>query len=160
MAKSTQRDNKRSRDVLPAELLAILLEAVPPATPEAERAARMRKRLKEGTRIQTLANADYHTVPADGGEWLRVDPRLEMKILYKDTRATSFLLRLEPGARLPGHVHAADEECLVLEGELRLGEGVTLKAGDYHFAPRGLPHGAAESPSGALLFLRSEKPAY
>ncbi|MBA2492002.1 MAG: cupin domain-containing protein [Gammaproteobacteria bacterium] len=160
MAESTRGNHKRSRDVLPADLLAILLEAVPPATPDAARAARMRKRILEGARIQPHANADYHTVPADSGAWLRIDPRLEMKILYKDARATSFLLRLEPGARLPAHVHAADEECLVLEGELRLGEGVTLKAGDYHFAPRGLPHGVAESPGGALLFLRSEKPAY
>lgn len=155
-----RQDHKSSRDVLPADLLAILLEAVPPATPDAERAARMRKRIQEGACIQLAAQADYHTVPADGGAWIRIDPRLEMKILYKDARATSFLLRLQPGARLPSHVHTADEECLVLEGELRLGEGVTLKAGDYHFAPRGLPHGAAESASGALLFLRSEKPAY
>jgi quercetin dioxygenase-like cupin family protein len=83
-----------------------------------------------------------------------------MKILYRDSTATSFLLRLSPGAKLPPHVHAADEECLVLEGELLLAEGVRLKAGDYHFAPRGLPHGTAHSPSGALLFRRSEKPAY
>jgi quercetin dioxygenase-like cupin family protein len=88
-----------------------------------------------------------------------VDSKLDMKILYKDSRATSFLLRLQPGARLPSYVHAADEECLVLEGELWLAEGVRLKAGDYHFAPKGLPHGVAESPSGALVFLRSEKPA-
>ncbi|MGH8501207.1 MAG: cupin domain-containing protein [Gammaproteobacteria bacterium] len=81
-------------------------------------------------------------------------------LLISAARATSFRLRREPGARLPAHVHVADEECLVLEGELHLGEGVILKAGDYHFAPRGLPHGAAERPSGALLFLRSEKPAY
>lgn len=155
-----RRDHKRSRKVLPADLLAVLLEAVPPATPDAVREARMRERIQEGARIQSLTNADYYTVPAEGGEWLSVDPKLDMKVLYKDAKATSFLLRLKPGARLPSHVHAADEECLVLEGELRLGEGVILKAGDYHFAPRGLPHGAAESPSGALLFLRSEKPAY
>ncbi|MBA2409659.1 MAG: cupin domain-containing protein [Gammaproteobacteria bacterium] len=160
MTESTRRDHKRSREVLPADLLVVLLEAVPPATPDAEREARMRQRIQEGARIQSHAYAVYYTVPADSGAWLRIDPRLEMKILYKDARATSFLLRLQPGARLPAHVHAADEECLVLEGELRLGEGVILKAGDYHFAPTGLPHGAAESPSGALLFLRSEKPVY
>jgi quercetin dioxygenase-like cupin family protein len=124
------------------------------------RAERMRMRIMEGIQIQPHPHATYHTMTGDGGTWIDVDAKLEMKILHKDSRATSFLLRLKPEAKLPSHVHAADEECLVLEGELRLAEGVTLRAGDHHFAPNGLPHGPAESPSGTLLFLHSEKPAY
>jgi quercetin dioxygenase-like cupin family protein len=142
------------------DLLAALLEAIAPVAPDGDRAARTRERIMVGLRIQAPAGASYHTVPADAGVWRSLDAGLEVKFLYKDARATSLLLRLKPGARLPAHVHAADEECLVLEGELWLGEGVRLQAGDYHFAPKGLPHAAAESPMGALLFLRSEKPAY
>jgi hypothetical protein len=37
-----------------------------------------------------------------------VNPEIEMKILYKEATATSFMLRLKPGAKLPSHVHAAD----------------------------------------------------
>jgi ChrR Cupin-like domain len=89
-----------------------------------------------GIRILAHAHVAYHIVPGDGGAWIAVDAKLEMKILYKDSRAASFLLRLKPGARLPSHVHAANEECLMLEGELRYAEGVTLRAGDYQFPPK------------------------
>jgi ChrR Cupin-like domain len=101
----------------------------------------------------------YHIVPGDGGAWIAVDAKLEMKILYKDSRATSFLLRLKPGARLPSHVHAANEECLVLEGELRHAEGVTLRAVTINYRPR-FAAWRRGKPSGALLFLCSEKRAY
>ena len=59
-----------------------------------------------------------------------------------------------PGASLPAHDHPADEECLVLEGEVMLGD-ILGRAGDYHLAPKGLPHGTITSKTGALLFIRA-----
>jgi hypothetical protein len=35
---------------------------------------------------------------------------------------------------------------------------VTARAGDYHLAPRGVPHGWLRSRTGALLFLRGANP--
>ena len=68
-------------------------------------------------------------------------------------RTRSFLLRLDPGATLPGHDHPGDEECMVLEGEMIIA-GLRLGPGDYHLGRRGLPHGAISSPGGGLIFIR------
>lgn len=64
----------------------------------------------------------------------------EFKLLRQDTTSRSYLLRLAPGARLPAHGHAAAEESLILEGDATI-NGVLCRAGDYHFAPPGRPHG-------------------
>ena len=102
---------------------------------------------------------DYVTVQHDQAEWVPLFPMVEMKVLCSIGKVASFLLRLQPGARLPAHDHLEAEECLILEGELDLG-GVVLHTGDYHMAPRGLAHGMAISRLGALIFLRSDLPAY
>ena len=48
--------------------------------------------------------------------------------------------------------HADDEECLVLEGEVSVGD-LRLRAGDFHVAARGSQHPRLESRPGALLLL-------
>lgn len=84
---------------------------------------------------------------------------MEMKLLHGDQDAgtQSYLLRLHPGAELQPHDRLLDEECLVLEGQVTLGP-VTLRAGDFHFAPSGTSHGKAHSRAGALLFIRGAAP--
>lgn len=94
------------------------------------------------------------TVQRDQGEWVPLFPMVEMKVLCSIGKGASFLLRLQPGARLPAHDHLEVEECLILEGELDLGGGVVLHTGDYHMAPRGLAHGMAISCLGALIFFQ------
>jgi len=56
------------------------------------------------------------------------------------------------------HVHGQDEECMVLEGEVRIGD-LVVRAGAYHLAPRGVAHEPISSEHGALLFLRGAIPA-
>lgn len=56
------------------------------------------------------------------------------------------------------HVHGHDEECMVLEGEVRVGD-LVVKQGAYHLAPRGVAHEPTRSESGAPLFLRGAIPA-
>ena len=46
------------------------------------------------------------------------------------------------------------EECVVLEGEVWLGD-VFCRAGDFHFAPAGLRHGAIRTEAGCLLYVRT-----
>jgi anti-sigma factor ChrR (cupin superfamily) len=90
-----------------------------------------------------------------GGDWREIHPGVTMKQLSIDTTdgRQSFLLRFMPGASLPAHEHAADEECLVMEGAIAIGD-LQLNAGDYHLAGKDLPHPAIASASGALLFIR------
>lgn len=61
-------------------------------------------------------------------------------------------MRVAPGSTYPSHVHKIDEECLVLEGELRFGD-LALQAGDFHLARAGHQHPPATSPKGCLLYI-------
>jgi anti-sigma factor ChrR (cupin superfamily) len=80
-----------------------------------------------------------------------------MKVLHHDEGILSYLLRLAPGASLPAHRHPVDEECLVLEGEMHIGD-LVLPAGGYHLGRRGVLHDRLTSPGGALIFLRGAVP--
>ncbi|MBI4005645.1 MAG: cupin domain-containing protein [Gammaproteobacteria bacterium] len=150
-----------SKDALMGDFVKYLAEALHTDPPTSEQRKSIFNRILQNIRLASgNPLPDYHTVHQDTGVWMEVAEGVEMKILYKDARSTSFFLKLKPGARLHSHIHIADEECLVLDGELMLGEGIHLQKGDYHFAAKGLPHAVAYSRTGALLFLRSEKPAY
>jgi anti-sigma factor ChrR (cupin superfamily) len=74
------------------------------------------------------------------------------KSLWREDDAESMLLRLQPGARIAGHPHALDEECLMLEGEAFFGDTL-LRAGEYQLAPAGTRHGDLVSDVGALLYV-------
>ena len=98
------------------------------------------------------AGAQPVTVRADQGEWLDFAPGVQTKPLWRDAETQSMLLRLDPGARLKGHPHALDEECLMLEGEAFFGDTL-LRAGDYQLAPAGTQHREVVSDVGALLYV-------
>ena len=76
------------------------------------------------------------------------------------------LVRFAPGASVADHRHALDEDCLVLEGEMFLGD-ILLRTGDYQLAPAGGSHFGEMSDVGVLFFfhgaldpvLRGEAPA-
>lgn len=157
----THPDKTAGHAPLTEKVTEALLQAITPLAPDAARAERMRWRTLQTIQDESRQNRrDYLTIHAEEGTWVDLLLGVEMKMLCKHGPSTSFLLRLAPGARLPAHEHLAGEECLVIEGELWLDEFLVIRAGDYHFAPTGLPHGVAKTETGALLFLRSERPAY
>lgn len=136
------------------ELMEHLLLALQPIAPDAARSGTLRQEIME--RIRSGSGLNFLTIRAEQGEWIKIAPLVEMKLLHKDSvqQCRSFLLRMHPGAMLPPHDHPVDEECMVLEGEVMLGD-IVARTGDYHLAPKGLPHGAIVSKTGALLFLRA-----
>lgn len=93
------------------------------------------------------------TVFADDREWVEVAPGIWKKELWSGGTLVSRFFRLEPGARLEGHPHVLDEECMMLSGEVFLGD-ILLREGDYQLAPAGSRHGEVYSDVGALLFVR------
>jgi anti-sigma factor ChrR (cupin superfamily) len=137
--------------VLPPDVLEALLAAIAPVALQTQRAEQLKARIlsQVGATEQLLANTV--TVYADGGEWTQVAPGVNIKKLHKDMASRSFLLRLDAGAAIPKHGHEADEECMVMSGEVRMGEMI-LRAGDYHLARPGSSHAEIVSPTGALLF--------
>jgi anti-sigma factor ChrR (cupin superfamily) len=137
-------------------LLESLLLALEPIEP-ARKAALEANIVERVRRVEPATEVHYQntvTIRSQGGEWDQLAPGVHMKRLHREGNARSFLLRLEPGAELAGHRHDADEECVVLEGEVFLGE-LRVAAGDYHLARRGTTHGTIRSPHGAVLFLRA-----
>ena len=97
------------------------------------------------------------TVHAAGNNGLEdVAEGVMRKELCADDRLASRFYRLLPGARVPEHVHAQDEECMMLEGELFLGD-ILLRAGEYQLAPAGSRHGEVYTDVGAILFVRGAR---
>jgi anti-sigma factor ChrR (cupin superfamily) len=83
-------------------------------------------------------------------------PGVRIRVLYTDAPRNQFsaLVRMAPGASYPRHVHGGPEECLVLEGDLRLGREV-FGPGDYQRAPTGSSHDVQRTEHGCLLLINS-----
>lgn len=81
-------------------------------------------------------------------------PGVSVRILHLDSarQQMTLLMRMEPGAAYPSHAHDGAEECIVLEGELLVGD-VRMRKGDYQRAEPGSDHVEQRSETGALLYL-------
>jgi anti-sigma factor ChrR (cupin superfamily) len=110
---------------------------------------RIREQAPPGTR--TLRAADMH--------WVSAGPGVDVKLLRmnRGRNDQTVLIRMQPGAVVAGHRHTQEEECLVLEGEVFIGEH-RLGEGDMHVAHPGAVHPPIRAPRGALLLIRSEMP--
>lgn len=78
-----------------------------------------------------------------------------LKPLWEAGETASYLMKLDPGARLSGHGHRFDEECLMLSGEAFFGD-MLLRTGEYQLAPKGYTHGEAYSDVGALIYVHGD----
>jgi anti-sigma factor ChrR (cupin superfamily) len=112
--------------------------------------------------MQRIASPD--TAPTANGQvvsiyrddaWVHLGKKIQVKVLHDDGTTLSWLLKLLPGGRLPEHDHAdGAEECMILEGQLRI-NGEQFSGGDYQIAHPGSVHFEVSSDSGALVFLKS-----
>jgi len=125
-----------------------------PADDDAVLIARVRAKVMDAVRQST--SVLHHTVRADGGEWHELAPGIERKLLWERGTASSCMIRVAPGTSFRAHGHAIDEECVVLEGSLQIGD-VLLRAGDFHVGVSGIDHPAVSSVDGCLCFLRTAK---
>lgn len=118
---------------------------------EAQLLARVKARVMRAVQAEAAAGI---TLRAEAGSWRKIAPGIEQKVLWGSPREGSFLLRCAPGAALGPHAHRIDEECLVLEGTLRIGEDLLLGPGDFHVGRAGSRHPRTHTETGALLYLR------
>lgn len=119
------------------------------------KARTIRRRLME-----RVADADgsHLTIADDAGEWQPFLDGVEIKALREHAGVLSYLLRLMPGATLPPHRHPVDEECIVLDGRLRVGARIEIGPGGYHLAHGGALHATISTETGATIFLRGAVP--
>ena len=130
------------------------------AAPEAQPDPALRSRLLERIRPRDkcgLAEVEpgMHVLRAGEGAWRRTPFHgVAAKLLYVDphTSLATQLVRMAPGAHFPAHRHSDVEQCLVLEGELKIG-GVVLHAGDYGRAAAATNHTIVTTELGCTLLI-------
>jgi quercetin dioxygenase-like cupin family protein len=93
-------------------------------------------------------------VPAAEGAWRQTSvPGVSMRRLFRDQRgAITAVVRMTPGARLPGHRHMTAEQFYMLDGDAHV-SGHLLRRGDYHRAPRASAHESSYTEGGCAFLL-------
>ncbi len=161
-----QSDEKpASAEVLGVDIIARLCGALEPAAlSAADRAAlhaQVMSRIGAGNPVivGSAAPAGTVTLRAVDMKWVGAGPGVEIKVLRRDLERgdQTVLIRMQPGAVVVSHRHTQEEECLVLEGAVLIGDHA-LHTGDMHVAKPGVRHEAIRAPQGALLLIRSEVP--
>ncbi len=91
-----------------------------------------------------------------GGAWKPTPwEGVDYKPLYYDEETTmqTVILRLAAGARYPSHRHKRPEQCLVLRGDVSVGEGVEMGPGDFEWAEASTEHQFVTSREGCELLI-------
>ncbi|MFM2397912.1 MAG: hypothetical protein RL341_69 [Pseudomonadota bacterium] len=138
---------------LDADVIAALTAAQSPQPPHAALAERVKARVLAGI---TLDHA-HLTVQKSEEAWHNFLAGIQIKVLNETGGIMSYLLRLAPGAVIPPHHHPVDEECIVLEGDLLIGD-LLVPAGGFHMARKGVPHARITTTTGATIYLRGARP--
>ena len=140
---------------LDADIAEHLHDALVPEPMDAELAARVKRRVLQ--RIAEEQRPQHLTVHAGDGVWQPFGPGVQLKLLHAAGDIWSYLLRLDAGAQLPTHRHPVDEECVVLQGVVQVGE-LRVAAGGFHLGRKDVLHAPITAVEPALLFLRGARP--
>jgi anti-sigma factor ChrR (cupin superfamily) len=136
------------------DLLAALAGAQGSEPVDAQLAGRVKRRLLD--RI-AATEATQVAVPAEAGTWRPFVPGVKIKVLHDSGGVMSYLLRMEAGSTLPNHRHPHDEECVVVEGSVQMGE-VTMGPGGYLMERKDTLHAPLTTVDGATIYLRGASP--
>ncbi len=153
---------KEHSETLDHDVLDLLLDAHTVAPLSEQKTTRMRSHLMQKIREQkAFDDKNLIVVHKSDDGWIEALPGAQIKILRGEisipNSLLSYLVRLEPKFTLAGHEHPFDEEILMLEGDLMLGD-IKLTAGDFHFAATGTRHGDVSTLNGCLAYMRGALP--
>ena len=150
------RPSEKSPLDLDDQAIEAIAEAIRPVELSSGQRNAMRERITASIADQP---ARTETVRADTVDWISFSPNVWVKTLRRDVdrNLQMVLFRIEPGGVVPAHEHTREEECLVLEGEILIGEH-RVSAGDLHIAAAGAAHADITTRTGALVMVRSEIP--
>jgi hypothetical protein len=117
----------------------------------------MRERINE--RVRALSPMGATPVGEAEVGWEIFWPNVWVKVLRQDlhNKKQTALFRVLPGGVVPAHAQARDEECLVLEGEVFIGEH-RIGRGDLHVVGPERGQRDITTRTGAMLMVRSEAP--
>jgi len=114
--------------------------------------------LPAGASTAGFASGMY-AVAGDAGGWESTGiDGIEVKRLAADPerRTATMLIRMAAGTSYPAHRHGGVEECLVLSGDLQVGER-ELKGGDFQRCDTDSVHPVQSTRGGCLLYISSSK---
>jgi anti-sigma factor ChrR (cupin superfamily) len=134
------------------EAATLLAAAVAPQSPPPAVKTRLLSRVAAFEALRPVAD-----VRQGEGDWRYAGlPGVEMKQLFHEagTGRSTFLLRMEAGARLPAHHHGDLEQCLVLKGDIRWGD-LVYEEGDFMVMGKDTAHPELHTINGNLLLLIS-----
>ncbi len=114
--------------------------------------------------IETSASDDVGpgltVVRKEEAGWENVGvPGISVRRLAVDgaTGRVTMLVRMAAGTSYPTHRHGGREECYVLEGDLHVGDGLRMTAGDFQRAESGSVHPVQSTRGGCLLLIHSSQ---
>ena len=134
------------------EAAALLAVPLPSVAPPAGLRARLMRRVADYQELQPASEVRTF----DGG-WRTTGLKgIDFKLLYHDQKTGMFtqMVRMAPGAQYPRHKHHDDEQCLVLQGDVRWGEMCYLQ-GDFVTTRAGSVHPTLETEQGNVLLIIS-----
>jgi anti-sigma factor ChrR (cupin superfamily) len=143
--------------LLDPDIVDALTMAQRPDDAAADAAAVQRVRARLMRRIAQDSVSHHIAISADAGSWHAFLPGIERKVLHEHEGVMSYLLKFAPGAVLPAHRHPIDEECVVLEGRLRIGT-LELGPGGFHMVRKDVLDADSTSDAGAIIYLRGASP--
>lgn len=146
-----------SATVLDADTIRALAESIAPAALSTADREALRERIL--ARVKDEPPPGTITIRAATMRWLAAGPGVEVMVVRsnRERNDQTVLIRMQPGSEVVGHRHTMEEECLILEGEVFIGDH-RLSRGDMHVASPGVVHAPIRSPAGALILIRSEIP--
>lgn len=155
---SLQASGRPGGDALAAEGYVVLDRAIsaPPWVAAEPTLLYLRSRLRQAPALPALEAHWWQLAARQAGQprrhrWRAATPGVQIMPLCGDATVTSMLVRFEAGAAVPDHRHALDEDCLVLAGEMFLGD-ILLRPLDYQLAPAGGGHFGEASDVGVTFF--------
>lgn len=129
---------------------AVLAETVPPVAPAPALRDRLLTRIAAYEQLKPVAD-----VRRDEDTWRRFGaPGVDVKMLFDEPALgrSTYLVRMQPGARIPAHHHGDTEQCLVLEGDIRWGD-VVYEKGDFVVMGKDTDHPEIHTVGGNMLLL-------
>jgi len=112
----------------------------------------------EGQAKDPEKDSGFLYVRQNEGQWVEVVAGVRVKQLYEDSerKYSTVLVSMDAGATFPDHVHAEDEECYIIEGDIHMG-GHKFGVGDYIRADAHSVHEAISTEKGCLLLVMSSQ---
>ena len=130
----------------------LLAESLAPVPPAPALKTRLLARVAQFEQLKPLAD-----VRRNEDNWVSAGmPGVDIKQLFleAETGRSTYLLRMQPGVRVPAHFHHDTEQCLVLKGDIGWGD-LVYEEGDFIVMGKGTKHPEIHTVHGNLLLLMS-----